>query len=57
MENTMTSTKLLPDPIFDDGRESGLSALRAALAEGEASGPVTPFDFATFLEGKRKPAE
>ncbi|MBB4267916.1 type II toxin-antitoxin system ParD family antitoxin [Roseospira visakhapatnamensis] len=30
-----------------------LAALRAALAEGEASGPSTPFDFDAFLEGKR----
>ena len=33
--------------------EAQLAALRAALAEGEASGPATPFDFDTFIAGKR----
>jgi antitoxin ParD1/3/4 len=35
--------------------ESRLAALRAALLEGEASGPATPFDFDRFLKGKRQP--
>ena len=30
-----------------------LDALRAALAEGEASGPPEPFGFDAFLAGKR----
>lgn len=34
--------------------ESRLAALRAALVEGEASGPTTPFDFDRFLEAKRQ---
>jgi antitoxin ParD1/3/4 len=33
--------------------EARLQALRAALAEGEASGPAEPFDFDAFLEAKR----
>jgi len=40
-----------------EDHETRLAALRAALAEGEASGPSTPFDFDAFLEGKRKQAE
>lgn len=34
--------------------EARLAALRNALAEGEQSGPSTPFDFDRFLDGKRK---
>ena len=40
-------------------REARLEALRAALVEGENSGPSTPFDFETFIQRKRdaeKPA-
>ncbi len=33
--------------------EMRLQALRAALIEGEESGPATPFDFERFLERKR----
>jgi antitoxin ParD1/3/4 len=33
--------------------EIKLAALRAALIEGEQSGPAEPFDFGGFLEGKR----
>lgn len=33
--------------------EAQLEALRAALMEGEQSGPATPFDFDTFLSRKR----
>ncbi|QQS12643.1 MAG: type II toxin-antitoxin system ParD family antitoxin [Rhodospirillales bacterium] len=36
-------------------REAGLEALRAALVEGEASGPAKPFDFDAFIAAKRKP--
>lgn len=34
--------------------EAKVAALRAALVEGEQSGPSTPFDFDRFLDGKRK---
>jgi antitoxin ParD1/3/4 len=34
-------------------REAHLDALRAALIEGEESGPPTPFDFDDFLARKR----
>jgi len=33
--------------------ETRLEGLRAALIEGEQSGPSEPFDFDRFLEGKR----
>lgn len=33
--------------------ETKVAALRAALIEGEQSGPSQPFDFNRFLEGKR----
>ena len=35
--------------------EIKLAALRAALIEGEQSGPSEPFDFDRFLERKRAP--
>jgi antitoxin ParD1/3/4 len=35
-------------------QEAKLSALRAALAEGENSGPSTSFDFDCFIARKRK---
>jgi antitoxin ParD1/3/4 len=35
-------------------QEAKLSALRAALVEGENSGPSTAFDFDRFIAGKRK---
>ena len=44
-------------------QEVKLAALRAALAEGEASGPPGAFDFEAFIAGKKgegksgKPAE
>ena len=34
-------------------REAKLDALRAALVEGEKSGPSTPFDFDAFIARKR----
>ncbi len=34
-------------------REAKLDALRAALVEGEESGPSTPFDFDAFIARKR----
>ncbi len=40
-----------------EDRQSELAALRAALVEGEASGPATPFDFDAFIAGKRGPAQ
>ncbi len=36
--------------------EARLSALQAALVEGERSGEPEPFDFDSFLQDKRKPA-
>ena len=38
-------------------QETKLAALRAALAEGEASGPSTPFDFEAFIARKRDEAK
>jgi antitoxin ParD1/3/4 len=35
--------------------EARLLALRAALVEGEESGPSTPFDFDAFISRKRAP--
>ena len=35
-------------------REARLNALRAAIIEGEASGPSTPFDFEAFIAQKRQ---
>lgn len=34
-------------------REAQLASLRAALVEGEESGPSTPFDFDQFIASKR----
>lgn len=34
-------------------REARLTGLRAALIEGEKSGPSTPFDFEAFIARKR----
>ena len=34
--------------------EAKVEALRAALIEGEMSGPATPFDFDAFLKRKRR---
>lgn len=34
-------------------QEAKLEALRSALAEGEQSGPSTPFDFEAFIARKR----
>jgi antitoxin ParD1/3/4 len=38
-------------------REAHLAALRAALIEGETSGPSQPFDFDAFVEDKRSAAK
>ena len=38
-------------------QEAKLEALRAALIEGELSGPATPFDFDEFLQKKREAFE
>ncbi len=35
-------------------REMKVEALRAALIEGEQSGPSTPFDFDEFIDRKRQ---
>jgi antitoxin ParD1/3/4 len=35
-------------------REARITALRAALIEGEESGASTPFDFEAFIDHKRK---
>jgi antitoxin ParD1/3/4 len=40
-----------------DAEDARLAELRAALAEGEASGPSTPFDFEAFLTTKRSRPE
>lgn len=37
-------------------REAQLASLRAALVEGEDSGPSTPFDFDQFIASKRSPS-
>ena len=37
--------------------EARLQALRAALIEGEKSGPATPFDFDAFVARKRSPQQ
>ncbi|HWE47299.1 MAG TPA: type II toxin-antitoxin system ParD family antitoxin [Caulobacteraceae bacterium] len=37
-------------------REAQLAALRAALIEGEESGPAAPFDFDDFIARKRAAA-
>jgi antitoxin ParD1/3/4 len=37
-----------------ENQEASLAALRAALIEGEDSGPSTAFDFGTFILRKRK---
>lgn len=36
-------------------QETKLAALRAALIEGEDSGPSVPFDFEAFIARKRGP--
>jgi antitoxin ParD1/3/4 len=36
-----------------EDRETKLAALRAALIEGEESGPSTPFDFEAFIAHKQ----
>ena len=36
-----------------EDQEAKLAALRAALVEGEQSGPSTPFDFEAFIARKR----
>ena len=35
-------------------RDNKMEILRAALIEGERSGPSEPFDFDEFIEGKRR---
>ncbi len=37
-------------------QEVKLAALRAALADGEESGPPTPFDFEAFIAKKKRRA-
>lgn len=39
-----------------EDQETRLSALRAALVEGETSGAATPFNFESFLARKRATA-
>jgi antitoxin ParD1/3/4 len=38
---------------FVEEQAQRLGALRAAIAEGEASGPSEPFDFDAFLAARR----
>ena len=40
-----------------DAREKKLAALRAAIEEGENSGPFEPFDFDAFIARKMKEHE
>jgi antitoxin ParD1/3/4 len=40
-----------------EGREAKLTALRAALAEGEASGSLVELDFEAFLADRRREGE
>jgi antitoxin ParD1/3/4 len=47
-KNTSSELRLLKE------QEAKLSALRAALVEGENSGPSTAFDFDRFIAHKRK---
>jgi antitoxin ParD1/3/4 len=47
------SVDLLVAEILEGHRES-LNALRAALIDGEESGPAEAFDFDAFLAAKRK---
>jgi antitoxin ParD1/3/4 len=47
-KNTSLGLRLLKE------QEIKLSALRAALVEGEDSGPSTAFDFDRFIARKRK---
>jgi antitoxin ParD1/3/4 len=49
-KDTSLGQRLLND------HEARLPALRAALAEGENSGPSTAFDFDRFIARKRKAA-
>ncbi len=50
-EVVLAGLRLLED------RQSELAALRAALVEGEESGPATPFDFDAFIAGRRGAAQ
>jgi antitoxin ParD1/3/4 len=42
--------------VFEGDEEVNLAALRAALIEGEDSGPSTTFDFDDFIARKRETA-
>ena len=42
---------------FLEKREAKLTALRAALVEGEASGPPVELDFEAFLADRRREGE
>ncbi len=43
------------DTTFEvEEREGKLATLSAALDDGETSGVATPFDFETFIAGKRQ---
>ncbi|WP_083542045.1 type II toxin-antitoxin system ParD family antitoxin [Kribbia dieselivorans] len=39
--------------IHPDTPETPMATLRAALSEGEISGPAEPFDFDAFIASKR----
>lgn len=43
-----------PDDGSDSERRVCLAALRAAIDEGDASGPARPFDFEAFIASKRR---
>src|SRR4051794_40468564 len=53
-KNTTFSLGEQPALQLLDKRQARLSALRAALVEGENSGPSTAFDFDRFIDCKRK---
>jgi len=50
--NSRDETARLKQQRADD--EKKLEVLRAALIEGEQSGPATPFDFDAFIQEMRR---
>ena len=54
VQQEFAMTEETSDPGMDFERSARLAAFRAALDEGEASGPGQPFDFEDFLASKRR---